>query len=67
MLGAGLLLCTFALGYGHKKYNDTVMEKKIAIISLHSYINNGFLRDLADYYTYIKKVAEDLKFLPGKF
>lgn len=64
ILGAALFICTFALGVVLKKYYDYQLSKKINILSLHSYMNNLLLKDLTDYYLYLKEIVTDLKFIP---
>jgi alpha-glucosidase (family GH31 glycosyl hydrolase) len=54
LLGAAMLFCIFSLGVGLKKYENSVISQKVDILSLHSCMNNQLLRDLTDYYLYLK-------------
>lgn len=67
LLGASLVSCIVALGVGLKGYENSILKKKVGIMAIHGCMTGHLLRDITDYYCYLKGVAQDLKFLPDKF
>lgn len=67
LLGGSLLFCIAAFGISLKGYENSSIAKKVGIMAIHGYMSDQLLRDIIDYYCYIKEVALDLKFLPDKF